>query len=183
VIVDPVTARWALALYTLARRKGALAQVARDVDALSAEVARPATRAILVNPRVEREARRARLAPALASAHPLLQDFVDLLVDRGRERVLLHLHGAFRRLALEEQGAVEGVVESARPLEPATLERLATAVGARLGKQVRLVPRLEPRLLGGARVVAANRMLDLSVQGRLEALRGRLMDVRLPSAR
>ena len=178
---DPVAARYAAALYNLARRKRALDAVARDMARLAAEVARPATRTLLSSPRVEREAKRAQLAPATASMHAFTRNLVDLLLDKDREAVLPLLPEAFRRLALEERGEVEGVVESPRPLDPPDLSRLAAAVGRRLGLKVALANRIVPELVGGARVIARNRMIDASVQGRLDGLRRRLMEVRLPT--
>ncbi|MFN0007047.1 MAG: ATP synthase F1 subunit delta [Planctomycetota bacterium] len=182
MIVDPVTARYAGALYGLARRKSALDAVSKDVAALAAEVARPATRSVLFNPRVEREAKRQQLAPVLAGANVLTRNFVNLLLDKDRESVLKSLAAAWKRLSLDERGAVEGRVESARPLDPADVSRLAAKLSAQLGRTLTLENKVVPELLGGARVFAANRMIDWSVQGRLESLRRKLLEARLPSA-
>ena len=83
---------------------------------------------------------------------------------------------------LAESGTVEGVVESARPLGEVELEELRASLGARLGKQVRLENRTAPDLVGGVRVIVDNRMIDYSVQGRLGALRKRMLDAPLPSS-
>jgi F-type H+-transporting ATPase subunit delta len=182
VIVDPVTTRYAGALYGLARRKDALDPVSKDIAALAAEVARTSTRGLLFNPRVEREVKRKQLAPLLAAAHPLTRNFVNLLLDKGREDVLQDLPAAWKRLSLDERGALEGRVESARPLDPADVSRLATTLSAKLGRSLTLENKVVPELLGGARVFAANRMIDWSVQGRLESLRRKLLEAHLPSA-
>jgi F-type H+-transporting ATPase subunit delta len=182
LIADPVTTRYTGALYGLAKRKGALADVSRDIAALAAEIARPATRNLLFNPRVEREAKRAQLAPALAGAHELTRNFANLLLDKGRVEVLRGLAGAWKRLELDERGAAEGFVESARPLEVAEIDRIAASLSKAMGRTLILENRIVPSLLGGARVIARNRMIDGSVQGRLEMLRRRMLDVRLPTA-
>jgi len=182
LIADPVTARYAGALYGLAKRKGVLDDVSRDVAALAAEIARPATRNLLFNPRVEREAKRVQLSPALAAAHPLVRNFTNLLLDKGREEVLRGLANPWKRLTLDERGAAEGFVESARPLEPAEIARLATALSKAMGRTLILENRIVPSLLGGVRVIARNRMIDGSGRGRLETLRRRMLDARLPVA-
>jgi F-type H+-transporting ATPase subunit delta len=182
VIVDAVTARYAGALYGLAKRKNALDAVSKDVAALAAEIARPATRSVVFNPRVEREAKRQQLAPVLAGANVLTRNFVNLLLDKDRENVLKTLAAAWKRLSLEERGAVEGRVESARPLDPAVVSQIATRLSAQLGRTLTLENKVVPELLGGARVFAANRMIDWSVQGRLESLRRKLLEARLPTA-
>lgn len=183
MIIDPVTARYAGALYNLAQRKGVLDIVARDIERLTHELATTAMRTIVFNPRVEREAKRQQITPALSGAHELVRNFVNLLVDKRREDVLKGLAIAFRRRALDEKGAVEGLVESARALEPSEIARLETAIGRNLGKQLFLKNRIVPSLVGGARVIAQSRMIDWSVQGRLEALRRKMMDAPLPASR
>jgi len=182
VIVDPVTARYATALHNLARRTGAMDAISRDVAAIAAEIGRPATRALIFNPRVEREAKRAQLSPVLATANPLTRNLVNLLLDKNREEVLKGLAAGFRRLVLDEHGTVDGFVESPRPLAPAEITRIADALAPKFGKKLALANRLRPDLVAGARVIAGNRMLDCSVQGRLESLRRRMMDVRLPTS-
>ncbi len=180
--LDPVTLRYAGALYSLAQKRAALTEVSRDVERIGQELAAPAVRKIVLNPRGEATRKRAALAPVLADAHQLTQNFVNLLLDKRREDVLRSLREAFRRRALDERGAVEGVVESARPLSDREMSSIASTLGARLARELILVNKIVPGLVGGARVIAANRMIDYSVQGRIEALRRKLMDVRLPSA-
>ena len=181
MIADPVTSRYAGALYGLAKRKGALAEVSRDVAALAAEIARPEVRALLFDPRGGREAKRAKLAAILSAAHPLSRNFANLLLDKGREEVLRRLSEAWKRNVLDERGAAEGFVESARPLGDAEIGRLAAALSKPMGRTLILENRIVPALLGGARVIARNRMIDGSVRGRLESLRRKMLDARLPN--
>jgi F-type H+-transporting ATPase subunit delta len=180
VNLDPVTLRYSGALYGLAQKKGALADVARDVERLGREVAAPALADVVFHPRVVLEKKRRALAPLIAGMHPLTQNFIELLLDKHRELVLAGLAEAFDRRSLEERGAVRGIVESPRPLDQADIARLATAMRARFGKELLLENRIAPELLGGARVIAANRMVDVSVRGRLEGLRQKMMDAKLP---
>jgi F-type H+-transporting ATPase subunit delta len=183
VIVDPVTLRWAGALYNLAERQNALAAVRADVEKLGVEVARPEIEKMIFNPRLERTARRAKLAPSLAGMHALTRNFVELAFEKRREDVLRTVAEAFKRRTNEDLGQVEGVVESARPLAQAEIDKLGAELGQRLGKKLKLENRIVPELVGGARVIAANRMIDYSVQGRLEALRRKLLEAPLPATR
>lgn len=179
--VDPITARYSQALFELALEKGRLDAVQRDVERVAGEVRDPRLRAFLLNPRVAREDKRRTLAPWLGAFDGLTRNFVGLVLDRGREAVLLHVGDAFRQLVLRRRGATEGVVESARPLPAAELEKLARAVGLRLGKEVLLENRLVPDLIGGVRVFVDNRLLDHSVRGRLAGLRKRMRQAPLPA--
>ncbi|MEO2163801.1 MAG: F0F1 ATP synthase subunit delta, partial [bacterium] len=78
-------------------------------------------------------------------------------------------------------GAAKGIVESARPLESAELEALSQDLSKRLGKDVTLTGRVDPDLVGGVRVFVGTSMIDQSLQGRMDGLRRRMMEARLPA--
>lgn len=179
-ILDPVTSRWTGALFNLARRAGALEAVQRDVERIGSEVANPAVKSFLVGGNFARRERLASLDGLLVSFHPLTRSFVRLAFDRRREEILLHLAEAFRRRMLEESGVLEGVVLAPRTLGSLELGRLEQSLGARLGKRVRLESRVQPELVAGVRVYVGARMIDWSVQGRLEGLRRVLQEAPLP---
>jgi F-type H+-transporting ATPase subunit delta len=179
VKVSPVTARWAQALFELAAEKNALERVERDVEFLAAELAAPHVAEHLFDARVPREVKRGRLERLKPHLHPLSYNFLCLLHDRGRLEVLRDLGPAFKALALARRGAVEGVVETARPLGAGELDSLSRALSRRLGKQARLETRLAPELLAGVRVWIDNKLLDQSASGRLERLRTKLLGARI----
>lgn len=181
MIVDPVTLRWAEALYALARKQGAIDAVKSDVARLASSLAGASGDAVF-QPRLDRASRRALVFSRATNLHPLVQNFVNLCFDRRREEVLRNVGAAFRRLEHAERGIAEGIVQSARPLGAAELDLVTRGVSAELGKQVVLENKIVPELVGGARVIAANRMIDWSVQGRLEALRRKMLEARLPAA-
>jgi len=182
VIVDPVTARYTGALFELATEKGAVAEVLADVERIGAEVADERVAAWLFDARVAIEEKRAKVEALSQTFHPLTRNFVGLLFDKGRVRVLGRVHEAFRERWLASRGSVEGTVESARPLGQGELAELAVSIGARIGKEVVLENRVTPDLVGGVRVFVAGRLIDYSVRGRLSGLRRRMMEARLPSA-
>jgi F-type H+-transporting ATPase subunit delta len=178
VILDPVTLRYAQALWNVALKSGALERVRADVRALDG-----ALKAQVFDPAILRDKRRALALSAVSGLHPLLQNFTGLLFDKHREDVLRGLSRAFHRMELESRNAVEGIVESARPIGEDLLASIAARMGQLLGKEVVLKNRIVPELVGGTRVLVANRMLDASVAGRLESLRRTLLDAPLQSAR
>jgi F-type H+-transporting ATPase subunit delta len=180
VIIDPVTARWTGALYGLAKKKGALDPVGRDAARIGQHFAQPEARRRLADPRLGKPERTKLVQPALAGAHQLTKNFVALALDRGRGEVLIGLADAFKRETLAEKNQLEGVVESARPLEPAQVSDVAKRVSKLFGKELILQNKVVPELLGGARVVAGARMLDGSIAGRLAGLRVQMLQAALP---
>lgn len=179
MLISPVTLRYATALFELARDKSASAEVERDVMVAGEALADPQVASFFEGADVPLDKKRARLEQLGVQLHPLVRNLLLLLADKGRLTVLPQLAEAYRRCVYAERGIVEGVVESPRPLPDAELKALEAALGARLSKEVRLKGRVQPELLAGARVVVDNRLLDASAQGRLEALRTRLLGARL----
>jgi F-type H+-transporting ATPase subunit delta len=179
--VDQVTGRWADALFGLARRKGVLDQVSADIERIALECQSPVVVAFLQGATGETSERLAKFDDLLKNAHAHTRSFVGLLFERRREEVLLQIGVAFEQRLLEERGAAKGVVESARPLDPAELEALSKDLSRRLGKDVTLTGRVDPTLVGGVRVFVGARMIDQSLQGRMDGLRRRMMGARLPA--
>jgi len=181
VILDPVAVRWTGALWNLAARQGATAAVAADMQRLAAHLATGAARARLMHAGVDAAARRAGVEGALVGCHELTRNFVALAFDKRREALLVDAPAAWSARQRLEDDEVEGVVETARPLGEPELQKVAAQLGAVLQKKVALKNKIVPELVGGARVVAGNRMIDWSVQGRMDALRRRMLDARLPT--
>ena len=181
-MIDPVTTRYAEALFNVARSGGALDTVERDIERIAQGVDGPRG-APLFDARLPLVARKAAAEALLTGSHELVRRFVELLFAKRREEVLRQLGLAFRRRWLQERNASEGVVESARPLGAAELGELARAMGARLSREVTLSNKIVPELLGGVRVTVENRMLDASLRGRLEGLAKRLYEAPMPLAR
>jgi F-type H+-transporting ATPase subunit delta len=179
-MLDPVTIRYAQALFNVACQARALDAVQRDVERLGRELQGELGSRVF-DARLSLDGRRKELEARLSGAHELVQNFVGLLFDKRREEVLRHVAEAFRLRVLADQNLAEGVVESARPLGEKEIGDLARLVGQRLGKTVRLENRVSPSLLGGVRVTVENRMIDGSVRGRLDGLSKRLHDAPLPA--
>ncbi|QDV06738.1 ATP synthase subunit delta [Planctomycetes bacterium Poly30] len=180
-ISNPVTRRWAEALYEVAQKANAVEDIQRDTERLSSEVSSPAVAAFLFGSSVSQEVRLSKFEPLLNELHPKTQSFVRLLFERRRLDVLTGIGQAFKEKVYAETGRVEGICEVVRPLSDEDLSGLEESVGRRLGKTVVLSQRTVPELIGGVRVIVGARLFDASVQGRLEKLRERLMSSPLPS--
>ena len=180
-MIDPVTSRYAEALFGLAKKRGALDAVCADVERLAGQLAAPGAAELYFDARVPVEKRREGLVALAASMHELTRNFVALVVDKRREEVLTGLGAAFRRRLLEDKGAAEGVVESARPLGEPEIARLAASLSKHLAKDVTLTNEVNPAVVGGVRVIVGSQMIDGSIRGRLDGLKKRMAVAALPS--
>ncbi len=177
--VGPVAARYAIALFQLAREKGELEAVSRDIAVLAGRLAKEGESGWIFDARVAANDKRERIERLALTLSPITANFLRLVADKRRLDLLRELPAAFKRCALADRGAVEGSVESARPMGPGELAELCVALGAVLKKEVSLSLHVSPELIAGARILVDNRMLDISALGRLEALRNQLNSARL----
>lgn len=115
----------------------------------------------------------------------MTRDFLGVLIERNRVGLTPKIARAFADAAGDITGDRTAVVQTARPLTAEQSERLRRALSGVFGGDVRIVERVKPELLAGARVTVGDRLFDGSVLGRLEQLRNRLltrgvMDAREP---
>ena len=98
------------------------------------------------------------------------QNLVRLLVANNRLAVVPEIAALFEKLKAEHQGSVDVLVTAAFPLNAAEEQKLAEALKAKLGRDVRITSERDDRLIGGLRVRAGDLVIDGSVAGRLGQL-------------
>ena len=101
----------------------------------------------------------------------LVAGFLDLLVRDGQTGVLQHVADLYEQLYDEVRGVQRALVETPIPLSDSQKQRLHMALAKIVGGQVSLEEQINPRVLGGLRISLGHRIIDASLQGRLEALR------------
>ena len=106
---------------------------------------------------------------------------LHLLLKWDRIDHLPGVSGEAQKAAEERRGILRGVVTTAHPVSSAEVERLAKAVGQKLGKRVVLERRVDPKVLGGAQVAVGSTLLDGSVRAMLGQVREQLLAVKVNS--
>ena len=93
----------------------------------------------------------------------------------SRETALPDVSAEFRRIEEQVLNRVSVEVTTAVPLEPALRKRLAESLEKFTGKSVRLEPKVDPAVLGGARARIGSVVYDGTVASRLQKLRKQLI--------
>jgi len=101
-----------------------------------------------------------------------VQNFLHILAENRRLPLLPAVQQQFERLRAEQEKSVDVEVATAYPLDEALVERLASALGNSLQREVSLNAVVDPSLLGGIVVRAGDLVVDGSVRGRLAQLAG-----------
>ncbi len=162
---------YARAVFGLAQEQGRLAEWSDTLALLAAIVDDPLMRATIDSPRLSRaEVADVIIDVAGEALDEQGRNLLRLLAEKGRLPLLPDIAALYRRLQAEAEGTVQAEVVSALPLDEAQLEALAARLRARLGKEVRLVQKVDESLLGGAIVRAGDLVIDGSLKTRLEQL-------------
>ncbi len=106
---------------------------------------------------------------------PYFHDFTGrmllTLCENGRLAGIPFIPAAFGELLELKGDTMTAVLESAAEMSPETTKKIISKLEKQSGKKVRLETRVLPKLIGGFRITRQNRILDLSVSGRIKKLR------------
>lgn len=167
--------RYAEAAYAVAAKDGAFAAWRRDLEGAAATLADRDLVQALGNPAIPFTTRERLLGETLGrglEAKPL--NLLRLLLQRGRIETLPQVASEFGALDDRRQGLSRAVATSAEPLGPTEVKALTERLETLSGGRTALTTQTDPSLLGGVVVRIGDRLIDGSVRGRLERLRGRL---------
>jgi F-type H+-transporting ATPase subunit delta len=166
---------YARAVFELARERDAFARWSGLLAIAARVAADPAFSKLLGNPRVE-DRKLADVVIELCGdeADELGGNFIRLLADNDRLAYLPEISQEFEMLRAEAEKIVDIVVTSAVALDEPQQQKIAAAMGERLGSNVRLHCDIDESLLGGAVVRAGDLVIDGSLRGRLDRLAGAL---------
>jgi F-type H+-transporting ATPase subunit delta len=167
---------YAEALFAAASEVGRVDAVRRDLteftDALRSI---PSLRRLLEDEAVKEETKREILLRVTEGGDPLLQNFLRLLVDKGREAVVEDALSIYSDLVDAAGGVVEVEITTARPLPAEMVAEISASVGASLQKTVDLKLTVDEEVLGGVKLRIGDKIADASLRHRLEQLRARLV--------
>ncbi len=107
-------------------------------------------------------------------ASDLLTDALQVIGKKGRLAGLRAILAGFAVEYREARGILSASVETARPLSPAQLEQLGTAIGTYTGKTIEITERVNPALLGGIVVRAGDERIDGTAASALARFSARL---------
>jgi F-type H+-transporting ATPase subunit delta len=169
-----VGARYAQALFELAKDQGEIAVVGADLKSLKAMCAASADlRTLIFSPAFTAEAKGKGLA-AIAEAARLSATtvkFLGLLSANRRASALLAVITGFEQLAAADRGAISALVTTALPLTDAQVRSLAAALRLALGKDPEIDTHVDASILGGIKVRVGSRLFDASLKSRLNSLK------------
>ncbi len=175
-----IAARYASALFELAKEDKALKALEADTDALEAALKASADlRDLIGSPVYSREEQGAAMAAVAGKMglSALTSNTLALMAGKRRLFVLPQLLAQLRGLIAAEKGEVTAEVTSAVPLTPAQAKELAATLKKRVGKTVKLKTAVDETLIGGLVVKVGSTMIDTSIRAKLASLQNAMKEV------
>ena len=174
-----IAARYATALFDLARDDDAIGGLEADVDALTGALrASPDFSELIRSPvysRAEQEAAIGALATRMGVSDTTTRA-LRLMANKRRLFVLPQFLTSLRDRIAAEKGVITAEVVSATPLTKAQLDRLTKTLKKQAGRDVRIDLSVDESLIGGLRVKLGSRMIDTSIRSRLDALQNMMKE-------
>ena len=175
-----IAQRYATAVFELAKEDKKLAAVEQDLDALDAALAgSPDFAAMIASPVYSRD-ELTKAATTLAGKMKLSRAITGVLGVMGEKRrlfVLPQFIAALRAAIAEDKGEVTAEVTAAKSMTKAQQDKLAKALKAAVGKDVKINVAVDESLIGGLIVKVGSKMIDSSIRSRLNALQNSMKEV------
>ena len=169
---------YAKAVFELGQEKSSLDSIMKDLREFQETLAssKPLT-AVLAGAGINPGDRKAVLDDVLKAlgTSGVSKSLLAMLDARARMAALPEVLKELERLVEESQGVMAGEVHSAVALSAEELSKLEGAIGKRVGKKVRLVPLVNPALLGGVVATVAGQTFDASLRSQLERFKNELI--------
>jgi F-type H+-transporting ATPase subunit delta len=164
--------RYAIAIATLAREQNAVERVSADLQTFADVISAPGLiRDFFESPVVDRPFKERTLSEVFdGKVHPIALHALLLLIRKRREVLLKAIVAEYLALERAVRGAETLTLESARTLDRQELSRLVTKLEAIYGKKFEVTEVVDPRLIGGLRMMMGDRRIDDSISGRLDSL-------------
>lgn len=179
---ETIARSYGAALFTLADRDDALEEYGAAIDELAALMRNePRLRTFLETPKVDTAEKKRVLREALEPKVPRpFLNFVMVVLDKHRQRLLSMIEEEYRRLVDERLNRLDVEVTLAREPDERMEEDIRSELSEKLGRIVVPRFRVNPELIGGAIVRYGDRVIDGSVRRRLLKLRRRLYHAAMP---
>lgn len=164
---------YAGAILDLAEAEGELEVVESEFLAISQALEKSADlRSALTDPQLPLEKKRAVIDELIGGrASNLTVGLVQFIVGVGRASELPSIAASFLEQAVESRSRALAEVRSAVPLDDATVERLAAALGKATGRKVEVKVIVDESVIGGIVARVGDVVIDGSVANSLEELR------------
>jgi F-type H+-transporting ATPase subunit delta len=135
---------------------------------LAEAISYPEVRSVVTNPRVAKSKIESLIEDLSGGKVNVQQhNFIRVLVENQRLLLLPEIVAIFEAFRAEAEKTVNVVVDSAFELSPTQQEKIISSLKVSMGRDIKLVCKVNKELLGGVVIRAGDKVIDGSVRTRL----------------
>ena len=175
-----IAARYATAVFDLAKEGKDIKALETDVAALQAAIADSADFTTLLTSPLYNRGEQGAAVTAISKKMGLsvtVNNVLSLLVAKRRLFVLPHMLAVLQDRLADERGEMTAEVTTAKSLTKAQSDKLAKTLSGQVGKTVTIKQTVDESIIGGLIVKMGSRMIDTSIAAKLNALQNTMKEV------
>ena len=159
-------------LYTLAMEEGLEGQILEELAVLETAFGEnPKFLKLLASHNIPLQERLSLLDESFrGKVHSYVLNFLKLLTEKSHIRSFPECYKAYREQYNSDEGILEVQVFTALPLNDVQKVRLTDKLTALTGKEIALLCKVDPSVLGGVRLRYDGCQVDGTIQGRLDEM-------------
>jgi F-type H+-transporting ATPase subunit delta len=162
---------YAEAAFALARDGGALPKWADTLATLAAVTVDAKVAAAVDNPKLSPEQKQSMFATLLGDKLDVgTTSFIKVLLDADRVKLLPQINEHFQALKRNSDNVARATIVSAFPLTEQQRDELKGALAKRYGRQIEAIEEVDATLLGGAKIIVGDQVIDRTVVGQLNKM-------------
>ena len=179
---ETIAKNYAAPLFDLARKQDGLEAFSEGMDVVVGLLDQnPSFKLFLETPRIADRDKKELLKKVFGPVLPRpLLNFLQVTVDKRRQRLLGAIGEGFHALLDEHLGRAHVTVTLARALDSTAMEELSGKLSALLGKNAIPHVRVRPEILGGVHLKSGDTVYDGTLRRRIKQLRKQLVSAELP---
>lgn len=180
-MAELVTKRYATALFSTALEKNAVDELWQEASEIcKIFLDNPDYMVLLGHPKILIEEKIDALTKAFdGKIADELMGLLVLMVKKSRENYIIDVLNEFIKMAKEKAGYIEAVVTSAINLEENQLMQIKENIQTSTNKKVELVTVVDETIIGGLIIRVGDKVVDNSIKGKMNVLKGQLSNLRL----
>lgn len=166
-----VASTYAEALHGSAVDRDQVTEVATGLRELRDAIAgTPELATLLDDPQIETRVKKDVIGSLLADTNPLVANFVQVLLDRGRAGEIEEIGAAFDERVAAAEGRLRVTVRTAIPLPDDLKAAVIARIQAQTGRPVDVETVVDESIVGGVVIETDGSVVDASVRQRLTDL-------------
>lgn len=178
-----IASTYAEALHEAASESGQVTDVATQLHDLREAIRDvPELSRLLGDPDVDTSSKKRAIGAMMEGANPLVANFVQVLLDRGRAEDIEEIGRAFDRKVAEAEGRLRAVVRTAIALPDDLRADVKSRIERHTGGPIDVDFVVDDSIVGGVVIETETARVDASVRERLENLRRSMSGASVQSA-